>query len=77
MNPNKRLVDEGGEEDHHPHTKTSEHPTSSTVDVPTVFIKSRHDDYGPTSSKPWPEFNPDDLVGRTFVLPPGDNGEKV
>ena len=45
-------------------------------EVPTVFIKSMHDD-GPTSSKPLPEFNPDDLVGRTFLLPPGDNGERL
>ena len=32
---------------------------------------------GPTSTKPLPEFNPDDLVGRTFLLPPGDNGERL
>ena len=44
--------------------------------TPTVYIKSRHDD-GPTSSKPLPEFNPDDLVGRTFLLPPGVNGERL
>ena len=24
-----------------------------------------------------PGFNPDDLVGRTFLLPPGDNGERL
>ena len=42
----------------------------------TVYIKSRHDDV-PTSSKTLPEFNPDDLVGRTFLLPPGDNGERL
>ena len=41
-----------------------------------VYIKSRHDD-GATSSKPLPEFNPDDLVERTFLLPPGDNGERL
>ena len=45
-------------------------------DTPTVYIKSRHDDV-PTSSKPLPEFNPYDLVGRTFLLPPGDNGERL
>ena len=76
-NPNQRLVDVGGEEDHQPHSKSLRHPTGgdkpTEPDVPTVFIKSRHDD-GPTSSKPLPEFNPDDLVGRTFLLPPGDNG---
>ena len=66
-NRNKRLVEAGGEEDHQPHSKTLKHPSSSTdvdkstqPDIPTVFIKSRHDD-GPLSSKPLPEFNPDDL----------------
>ena len=29
------------------------------------------------SSKPLPEFNPDDLVERTFLLPAGDNGERL
>ena len=82
-NPNQRLAEGGGEEDHQPQSKTLENPTSSTdvdkstqPDIPTVFIKSRHDD-SPTSSKPLPEFNPDDLVGRTFLLPPGDNGERL
>ena len=80
QNPNKRPVDDGGEEDYQPHSKPIKHPTS-LPDVgmsgqsytPTVYIRSRHDD-GPTSSKPLPEFNPEDLVGRTFLLPPGDNG---
>ena len=62
-NPNEKLVDAGGEEDHQLHT-------------PTVFIKPRHDD-GPTSRKPLPELNPDDVVGRTFLLPPGDNGKRL
>ena len=45
------LVEAGGEEDHQPHPKTLKHSTSSTdvgtptmPDIPTVFIKSRHDD---------------------------------
>ena len=50
--------------------------TEFCQDTPTVYIKSRHDD-GPTSSKPLPEFNPEDLVGRTFLLPPGDYGERL
>ena len=73
--PNKRLVDAGGEEDHLPHSKPTKHPTSlpdgGKLDqpyTPTVYIKSRHDD-DPTSSKPLPEFNPDDVVGRTFCYP--------
>ena len=81
--PNRRLVDAGGEEDHQLYEKPTKHPTpvpngekSAPSDTPTVYIKSRHDD-GPTSSKPLPGFNPDDLVGRTFLLPPGDNGERL
>ena len=73
-NPNKRLVDAGGEEDHQPHFKSLKHQTSSSdvdkstqPDTPTVFIKSRPD--GPTSSNPLPEFDPDDLIRRTFLLP--------
>ena len=78
--PNKRLVDDGGEEE--PHSKPTKHPTpvpdgenSAQPATPTVYIKSKHDD-DPTSSKPLPEFNPDDLVGMTLLLPPGDNGER-
>ena len=81
--PNKRLVDAGGVDDHQPHSKPTKHPTSVPDDeksaqpaTPTVYIKSRHDD-GPTSTKPLPEFNHDDLVGRTFLLPTGDNGERL
>ena len=81
--PNQRLVDAGGEEGHQPHSKTHKHPTSlshvgksAQPDTPTVFINSRQDDC-PTSSKPSPEFNPDDLLGRTFLLPPGDNGGRL
>ena len=80
--PDQRLVDAGGEEDNQPHGKPTKHPTpvpngekSAQSDTLTVNIKSRHDD-GPTSSKHLPGFNPDDLVGRTFLLPPGDNGER-
>ena len=82
-NPNQRIADAGGEDDHQPHSEPLKYSTSSSdgdkqtqPDVPTVFLKLRHDD-GQTSSKPLPEFNPDDLVGRTFLLPPGDNGERL
>ena len=81
--PNKRLVDTGGEEDHQSHEKPTKNPTPvpngekpAPLDTPTVYNKSRHDN-GPTSSKPLPGFNPDDLVGMTFLLPPGDNGERL
>ena len=80
---NKRLFDAGGEADHQPHENPTKHHTllpnrekSAPSDTPTVYINSRHDD-GPTSSKPLPRFNPDDLVGRTFLLPPGYNGERL
>ena len=49
---------------------------SAQTDTLTVYIKSKHDD-GPTSSKFVPGFNPDDLVGWTFLLPPGENGERL
>ena len=73
--PNQRLVAAGGEEAHQPHSKILKLPASSTddgsptkPDIPTVFIRSRHDD-GPTSTKPLPEFNADDLVGRFPTTP--------
>ena len=54
--PDQRLVAAGREEDHQPHPKAMEYPTSSMDDdkpkeqvISTVFIESRHDD-GPTSS---------------------------
>ena len=65
--PDQRLVAVGGEEDHQPQPKTLKNTTSSAdvgtptkTDIPTVFMKSRHDD-GPTSSKPLPEDPPQDV----------------
>ena len=67
--PDQRLVAAGGEEDDQPQPKTLKHtPTTSSTDVgtptktdiPTVFMKSRHDD-GPTSSKPLPKDPPQDV----------------
>ena len=46
-----------------PKTITSKKPDSK---VPTVFIRSRHDDADPFHIKSMPQFDPDDLVGRTF-----------
>ena len=67
-NPNHRLTEHGGE------ASTSKQPSSK---IPTVFIRSRQDDADPSHIKPMPEFDPDDLIGRTFLLPPQENGERL
>ena len=67
-NPNHRLTEDGGE------ASTSKQPSSK---VPTVFIRSRQDDADPSHIKPMAEFDPDDLIGRTFLLPPQENGERL
>ena len=41
--------------------------------APTVFIRSR-DEENPSGSKPMPTFDPSDLIRRTFLLPPEENG---
>ena len=43
--------------------------------APAVFIRSR-DEENPSGSKPMPTFDPSDLIGRTFLLPPEENGER-
>ena len=65
-NPNHRLTEDGGE------ASMSKQPSSI---IPTVFIRSRQDDADPSHIKPFPEFDPDDLIGRTFLFPPQENGE--
>ena len=67
-NPNNRLTEDGGE------FSTSKQPSSK---IRTVFIRSRQDDADPSHSKPMPEFDPSDLIGRTFLLPPQENGERL
>ena len=67
-NPNHRLTEDGGG------ASTSKQPSSK---IPTVFIRSRQDDADPSHIKPMPEFDPDDLIGRTFLLPPQENGERL
>ena len=39
------------------------------------FIRPR-DEENPSGSQPMPTFDPSDLVGRTFLLPPEENGER-
>ena len=67
-NPNHRLTEDGGE------ASASKQPSSK---IPTVFIRSRQDDADPSHIKPMPEFYPDDLIGRTFFLPPQENGREA
>ena len=45
--------------------------------VPTVFIRSRQDDAYPSLVKFMPEYNPDYLIGRAFLLPPQENRERL
>ena len=68
VNPNHRLAEDGGE------ASTSKKPDSK---VPAVFIRSRQDDADPSHIKPIPQFDPGDLIGRIFLLPPQENGERL
>ena len=60
--PNKRLVSDGGE--------------SFQTPKPIVFIRSRQDN-SQSATKPMAEYNPDDLIGRTFLLPKNEQGERL
>ena len=60
--PNKRLVSDGGE--------------SSYTPKPIIFVRSRQDD-SQSATKPMAENNPDDLIGRTFLLPKNEQGERL
>ena len=60
--PNKRLVPDGGE--------------NSQTPKPIVFVRSRQDD-SQSATKPMAEYNPDDLIGRTFLLPTNEQGERL
>ena len=60
--PNKRLVSDGGE--------------SSQTPKPIVFVRSRQDN-SQSATKPMAEYNPDDLIGRTFLLPKTEQGERL
>ena len=83
--PNHRLAPHGGEvsasSDPSEDKISSGSPLGSTEGyppkqkAPTVFIRSR-DEENPSGSKPMPTFDPSDLIGRTFLLPPEENGER-
>ena len=60
--PNKHLVSDGGE--------------SSQIPKPIVFVRSRQDD-SQSATNPMAEYNPDDLIGRTFLLPKNEQGERL
>ena len=75
-NPNHRLDIDGGESGTSMGDSECSTPTK-TPKVPTVFIRSRQDDAGRSIIKPMPEFDPDSLIGRTFLLPPQENGERL
>ena len=49
--------------------------SSPNQKAPTVFYRSR-DEENPSGSKPMPTFDPSDLIGRTFLLPPEEDGER-
>ena len=83
--PNHRLAPHGGE------VSASSDPSEDTISTgsplgipegsspklkaPTVFLRSR-DEENPCGSKPMPTSDPSDLIGRTFLLPPEENGER-
>ena len=83
--PNHRLAPHGGE------VSASSDPSEDKISsgsplgypegyspkqkAPTVFIRSR-DEENPSGSKPMPPFDPSDLIGKTFLLPPEENGER-
>ena len=60
--PNRCLVPHGGE--------------SSQTPKPIIFVRSRQDD-SKSATKPMAEYNPDDLIGRTFLLPKNEQGERL
>ena len=60
--PNRHLVSDGGE--------------SSQTPKPIVFVRSWQDD-SQSATKPMAEYNPDDLIGRTFLLPKNEQGERL
>ena len=83
--PNHRLAPHGGE------VSASSDPSEDQISSgsplgspkgsspkqkgPTVFLRSR-DEENPSGSKPMSTFDPSDLIGRTFLLPPEENGER-
>ena len=83
--PNHRLAPHGGE------VSASSDPSEDKISsgsplgspegyplkqkAPTVFMRSR-DEENPSGLKPMPTFDTSDLIGRTFLQPPEENGER-
>ena len=83
--PNHRLAPHGGE------VSASSDPSEDKISsgsplgspegyspkpkAPTVVIRSR-DEENPSGSKRMPTLDPSDLIGRTFLHPPEENGER-
>ena len=63
IHPNKNLLSDSGES------------VGSNKPKPITLVKS-HQDLDKSVSKPMAEYNPDDLIGRTFLLPPNQKGER-
>ena len=62
--PNKYLLSDLGES------------VGSNKPKPITFVKS-HQDLDKSVSKHMAEYNPDDLIGRTFLLHPNQKGERL
>ena len=63
LHPNKHLLLDLGES------------VGSNKPKPITFVKS-FQDLDKSVSKPTAEKSPDDLIGRTFLLPPNEKGER-
>ena len=83
--PNHRLAPHGGEVSACSDPSEDKISSGSQLGSPegsspkqkasTVFIRSR-DEENPSGPKPMPTFDPSDLIGRIFLLPPEENGER-
>ena len=83
--PNHRLAPHGGEVSASSNPSEDKISSGSPLGSPegyppkqkasTVFIRSR-DEENPSASKRMATFDHSDLIGRTFLLPPDENGER-
>ena len=83
--PNHRLAPNGGEVSASSDPSVDKITSGSPLGSPEssspeqkaspVFIRSR-DEENPSVSNSMPTFHPSDLIGRTFLLPPEENGER-